>query len=1088
VTSLAPTLAALALVAAGPVPPPRPPEPLRRSDIPLALVLSGGVSLGAYEAGLAWAIVRFSQGAPGEALAAGHGAPRLVAVTGASAGSINALLSAVQWCSEPAADDDVDHNVFRDVWIPVGIDGLLPEDAAGYERGDSLLSTRPLLEALDRFEGRLAAAGKGRRLRPGCRLPVGLTVTRARAAEHDVAGLTVRTQRFALPWRLEVGADGAARVMTQPLGGGEPRPDLLDAAHAGPDDGDGAALPWPQVAQGLLASAAFPVAFRPRELCDCSPRCPEARRVRTGSCEGPRGRLTGLACPARSPDGEPLSLCAHPYVDGGIFDNTPVGLGVELTQAVFEPQPLQPVTYVYIDPDLRRLRPAAPDAVPPPGHAASGPAGQNLESAARLFGELVATSRTQDLSRTLRSGVWATTTRSLLYDTAAALVSFSEAERRVSEAAGVSVAAAVALPRVIPGAAVRDATGRALLACELDRPGDVEALARCARAVDRAASGVALASARPLGDDEVVAVAEEMGRGARAYRDAPVTRDPAVLADELRVGALAMLFLADETSRVAWSAIPEARLRQFRAGLLDTVQLGRALAVNGARRANAQVLQRLARLEGDPTLGPVAARAGAAIRAAPDSLFLPGDLKPVLDALEAAGEGAADAARTLRKLADAGPALQAEVVRLNRLARAADALLQSRTERALFLSSRFAPITGSQLGNFGAFLDRPFREYDYDAGIYDAAHTIAVTLCELTPVPDAPSPIRAAGSPSELDLGAVETQRCVGAGLGTALRALGVDRSGTAGLVFRRLARAELDATVGDAASQALQADPAWSWLAAPLPAPDPSVAVVADVLLSARVPCGPAAAVRCLRELSFEELHEALAARGYRAGGASMQALLDDPDLWARRTSQKLLDRSLERERTTPGQPELAPAVLLGHGALEMWLRRGTGVGPFPRLELDPSTIPARSLAPSLAGRRLVAHLVPYRIDLDVARGGVAVSWLDPAVWLGRRLSVVAQLTPFAYQPHGDRLSSTAALLPTVHLAGLSLGAGPRASVRWSDGSTAEGVCLRASVLQERLSLEVGTAALPARGSDVYVTLGVSDLNGSFFWLLGGR
>src|SRR5262249_46970423 len=38
------------------------------------------------------------------------------------------------------------------------------------------------------------------------------------------------------------------------------------------------------------------------------------------------------------------------------------------------------------------------------------------------------------------------------------------------------------------------------------------------------------------------------------------------------------------------------------------------------------------------------------------------------------------------------------------------------SERRLLLSTRFAPLAGSQLANFAGFLDRPFREFDYYAG------------------------------------------------------------------------------------------------------------------------------------------------------------------------------------------------------------------------------------------------------------------------------------------------------------------------------------------------------------------------------------
>ena len=59
-------------------------RPLDRLDA-VTLTVSGGVSLGAYEAGLAWGIIQFLKAAPADG---GHTflRPRLAAVAGASAG------------------------------------------------------------------------------------------------------------------------------------------------------------------------------------------------------------------------------------------------------------------------------------------------------------------------------------------------------------------------------------------------------------------------------------------------------------------------------------------------------------------------------------------------------------------------------------------------------------------------------------------------------------------------------------------------------------------------------------------------------------------------------------------------------------------------------------------------------------------------------------------------------------------------------------------------------------------------------------------------------------------------------------------
>src|SRR5438067_4750915 len=98
-------LLALALLAA-------PPPSGARGN--LALNISAGVSLGSYEAGLTWAIVRY--------LRASDRGTDLAAVTGASAGAVNALMAAAMWCEErmETRDEHPDTNLFHDLWAPSG--------------------------------------------------------------------------------------------------------------------------------------------------------------------------------------------------------------------------------------------------------------------------------------------------------------------------------------------------------------------------------------------------------------------------------------------------------------------------------------------------------------------------------------------------------------------------------------------------------------------------------------------------------------------------------------------------------------------------------------------------------------------------------------------------------------------------------------------------------------------------------------------------------------------------------------------------------------------------------------------------------
>ena len=175
-----------------------------------SLTVRGGVSLGAYEGGINWALLRVLEGDPNASL---------TTVTGASAGNINAFLSAVEWCQSPArsAAESPRDNLFWKAWIPVGIHGLFPRgQPKGYAPGDGLFARGAFAPA----EATLRQAlDDGTRFPAGCPLTVGVTVTRIRPADiviksADAAGRRRRDSHPDAAVRLDVrprdGARGAA--------------------------------------------------------------------------------------------------------------------------------------------------------------------------------------------------------------------------------------------------------------------------------------------------------------------------------------------------------------------------------------------------------------------------------------------------------------------------------------------------------------------------------------------------------------------------------------------------------------------------------------------------------------------------------------------------------------------------------------------------------------------------------------------------------------------------------------------------------------------------------------------------------------
>ena len=245
-----------------------------------------------------------------------------------------------------------------------------------------------------------------------------------------------------------------------------------------------------------------------------------------------------------------------------------------------------------------------------------------------------------------------------------------------------------------------------------------------------------------------------------------------------------------------------------------------------------------------------------------------------------------------------------------------------------------------------------------------------------------------------------------------------------------------------------------------------------------------------CAAELPFDEFLSGLAAAGYQPGGPAMQLALSDPQRWVTSTLRKGLDRTIAIELDPARRADMAQKeqVLFALGAGEFWARGGESRTSGVRFVIDPSTVPDRPLV----GRNwlpiVAAHAVPYRLALDVARGGVALSWLEPVLRIGRRFSLLSTVQPVDAELSASRVSSTFGVRPTMHFGGLSVGLGPRAAVHWSGPGRvdlgAEGSVL---VLQDRLGLSLGVRELSlSRGTAgaVFVALTIADLNGAMYWL----
>lgn len=333
----------------------------KRADA-LAMTVSGAVSLGSHEAGQLFLIT--------EALRKSPQAVPLRVATGASAGSANALISATEACL--VNDLLPEQSLGYRAWVDVGLDQLF----------DPKRTTRQAIfhkDALERSFGYLEDRWS-QGLPASCDFAYGVAVTRKSSVDMKVAdGLVIprSAERFIV--RLEGQKAGPPRFFNYVDEHTSYNRPLLPFTNDYVDDAEA-------LRPVVLASAAFPVAFSPQPIQHC---------------------ILGEA-PAN--DEEQCSEPTHvdSFVDGGVFDNNPLGIAYRTARAgvILEggeaqlrekPDGSRPgevdVFYGYVDPDLRTY----PLYTPP--HVEKEPEDDPVLSlVTRMGGQMLADARGHELA------------------------------------------------------------------------------------------------------------------------------------------------------------------------------------------------------------------------------------------------------------------------------------------------------------------------------------------------------------------------------------------------------------------------------------------------------------------------------------------------------------------------------------------------------------------------------------------------------------------------------------------------------------------------------------------------------------------
>jgi hypothetical protein len=313
--------------------------------VKLSLVSRGGVSLGNWQAGFLYSITEWAKTRRSRDASTSASEAAFSTVTGASAGAVNGLAAAIEGCRYPnlSAKD----SLYYQVWTGLGLfgrhgwPGLFP-GAEGGSTAVSLFTNDALEATLNKAESYIESGGQ----LPSCSVDFGFVATHLDPTRSPVHVrqdgdpiLTTQKLKEKFSVRLE---------FSQPDSNGlSPEQPTVEVRNIGPPkalEGDQVyfaglghtrEVPLQSLMQGVRASGAFPGAFPPVAL------------AYTQYLPGPDRTVLRRKRLAT-------------FIDGGILDNTPVGLAVALDSWRGDsagPEshlegliPKEPRTYIFLEP------------------------------------------------------------------------------------------------------------------------------------------------------------------------------------------------------------------------------------------------------------------------------------------------------------------------------------------------------------------------------------------------------------------------------------------------------------------------------------------------------------------------------------------------------------------------------------------------------------------------------------------------------------------------------------------------------------------------------------------------------------------
>ncbi len=308
-----------------------------------SLIISGGISLGAYEAGYNWSLLKYLNHLKHHNKKSHI---QMHSIAGASAGAINAMMSAMAWCRDSKSvdkDNMIENNLFYNIWTEVDFEDLFIDQEFGTtdNQNRTSLFSRKKIETLS--EEIFLALDKPY-YENGCKIPFGFATTRVEPKISQIQDIEISNKLFHIPLYLIGKNDKTAKVMDNyELS----RDNIIHLSHNGNPSKD-------RIQKALFASSAFPLAFEHVEL----------EYFHHNKFE--------------------KAL----FLDGGVFDNVPLDFAIRLSNEKAD-------NYIFMDPKhMRRKLP--PKEIEKKAHVSSP-----INSAVKLIGDIFSASESSILYNTL---------------------------------------------------------------------------------------------------------------------------------------------------------------------------------------------------------------------------------------------------------------------------------------------------------------------------------------------------------------------------------------------------------------------------------------------------------------------------------------------------------------------------------------------------------------------------------------------------------------------------------------------------------------------------------------------------------------